>query len=111
MLLYVKLRAVTAARARPHHRRTGEAPVLHGDDNMSNIRSVIVGTGSHIPPVVVPNDHFLGAEFLDSEGRRIAKSNQEILAQFELITGIRNRRYVHVVGVQSDYVSTASRDA
>jgi len=78
---------------------------------MSNIRSVIVGTGSHIPPVVVPNDHFLGAEFLDSDGRRIAKSNQEILEQFESITGIRERRYVHDDVVTSDIATIAARDA
>ena len=32
---------------------------------MSKIRSVITGSGSHIPPNVIVNDHFLEHEFLD----------------------------------------------
>src|SRR5438132_2561267 len=78
---------------------------------MSKIRSVITGSGSHIPPNVIVNDHFLEHEFLDSNGRPITKSNREILEQFEAITGIRERRYVADDVVTSDIATAAARDA
>ena len=75
------------------------------------IRSVIVGTGSHIPSVVVPNDAFLGHEFRDADQKKIPKSNPEILKQFEAITGIRERRYVPDDLVTSDIAYDAARKA
>ena len=75
------------------------------------IRSVIVGTGSHIPSVVVPNDAFLHHEFRDAEHKKIAKSNEEILKQFEAITGIRERRYVPDDVVTSDIAYDAAEKA
>jgi len=58
------------------------------------VRSVITATGSHIPAVRVPNEHFLGHDFRDAKQKTIEKSNEEILKQFEAITTIRERRYV-----------------
>ena len=75
------------------------------------IRSVIVGTGSHIPSVVVPNAAFLHHEFRDAEHRKIAKSNKEILEQFEAITGIRERRYVPDDLVTSDIAFDSAEKA
>ncbi len=75
------------------------------------IRSVIVGTGSHIPSVVVPNDAFLDHEFRDADENKIPKSNAEILKQFEAITGIRERRYVPDDLVTSDIACDAARKA
>jgi 3-oxoacyl-[acyl-carrier-protein] synthase-3 len=75
------------------------------------IRSVIVGTGSHIPSRVVPNDAFLNYEFRDADQKVIPKSNEEILAQFEAITGIRERRYVPDDLVTSDIAHDAARKA
>ncbi|HEX9161281.1 MAG TPA: ketoacyl-ACP synthase III [Thermoanaerobaculia bacterium] len=75
------------------------------------IRSVIVGTGSHIPSVVVPNDAFLEHEFRDAGQKKIPKSNEEILQQFEAITGIRERRYVPDDVVTSDIACDAARMA
>jgi 3-oxoacyl-[acyl-carrier-protein] synthase III len=75
------------------------------------IRSVIVGTGSHIPSVVVPNDAFLKSEFRSADQKKIEKSNREILDQFEAITGIRERRYVSDDLVTSDIAFDAARDA
>lgn len=57
------------------------------------VRSVIAGTGSYIPPVRVPNDQFLDRDFRMSDGSKLSKTNNEIVAQFEAITGIRERRY------------------
>lgn len=75
------------------------------------IRSVIVGTGSHIPSVVVPNDDFLQHEFRDSQHKKIPKTNAEILKQFEAITGIRERRYVPDDLVTSDIAFDAAQNA
>ncbi len=71
------------------------------------MRSVIVGTGSHIPTVVMPNDAFLNHEFRTADQKKIPKSNQEIIEQFEAITGIRERRYVPGDLVTSDIASDA----
>src|SRR4051812_42980681 len=75
------------------------------------LRSVIVGTGSHIPSVVIPNDHFLQNEFRGPDQQPIDKPNEEILAQFESITGIRERRYVPENVVTSDIAFDAARRA
>ena len=75
------------------------------------VRSVIVGTGSYIPPVRVPNDAFLDRDFRNSDGSRLGKSNAEILQQFESITGIRERRYVPENVVTSDIAFEAAKDA
>ena len=58
------------------------------------MHTVITGTGSHIPSVRVPNESFLGHDFRDANQKTLGKSNEEILKQFESITGIRERRYV-----------------
>ena len=74
-------------------------------------RTVVVGTGSHIPSVVVPNDYFLQHEFHGPDNKPIGKSNAEILKQFEAITGIRERRYVPDDLVTSDIAFDAARNA
>ncbi len=58
------------------------------------MRTVITATGSHIPPVRVPNEDFLGHDFRGADQKTLEKTNEEILAQFEAITTIRERRYV-----------------
>jgi 3-oxoacyl-[acyl-carrier-protein] synthase-3 len=74
-------------------------------------RTVVVGTGSHIPSVVVPNEHFLQHEFHGPDNKPIAKTNAEILEQFEAITGIRERRWVPDDLVTSDIAFDAARKA
>ena len=74
-------------------------------------RTVIVGTGSHIPPVRVPNEAFLERDFRAADGSRLGKTNQEILEQFEAITGIRERRYVTEHVMTSDIAYEAAREA
>jgi 3-oxoacyl-[acyl-carrier-protein] synthase-3 len=74
-------------------------------------RTVITATGSHIPSVVVPNEHFLGYDFHGPNKKRIDKSNREILRQFESITGIRERRYVPDDLVTTDIAYDAARKA
>ncbi|MDA3952506.1 MAG: ketoacyl-ACP synthase III [Bacteroidales bacterium] len=62
---------------------------------MSNsIYSIITGTGSYIPTKRIKNEDFLNHEFLESDGSKIEKSNQEIIEKFLEITTIAERRYV-----------------
>ena len=74
-------------------------------------RTVIAGTGSAIPARRVPNAEFLSREFWGADGRKIDKSPQQVIAQFESITGIRERRYAADDEVASDLAALAARDA
>jgi 3-oxoacyl-[acyl-carrier-protein] synthase-3 len=58
------------------------------------IKSIITGTGSYIPTVKVPNRQFLGNEFYEADGTKIAKSTTDIVNKLQEITCIRERRYV-----------------
>lgn len=55
--------------------------------------SIIISTGCCVPSEIIPNSHFLNAAFYDADGRRLAKSNPEIIETLYNITGIRERRY------------------
>lgn len=61
---------------------------------MTTRRTVIVASGSYIPERVIGKDYFLDHDFRGVNGEPIAKTNAEILDQFEEITGIHERRYV-----------------
>jgi len=72
---------------------------------MSEIYSVITGTGSFIPPRVITNDYFLNDKFYEKNGElydlkntkdkgKYAKSTAQIVAKLAEITGIEERRYV-----------------
>ncbi|HEX7155184.1 MAG TPA: ketoacyl-ACP synthase III [Thermoanaerobaculia bacterium] len=75
------------------------------------VRSVIAATGSHIPPVRVPNEFFLDRDFRTADGKPLGKPNAEILQQFEAITGIRERRYVADEVFASDIGYEAAKSA
>ena len=75
------------------------------------LRSVFVGSGSVLPGQVVPNAAFLQHDFRDADGAPVPKTNGEILAQFEAITGIRERRYAKADEVASDLAAQAAQDA
>ncbi|GLU55257.1 3-oxoacyl-ACP synthase III family protein [Dyadobacter frigoris] len=77
----------------------------------NNVYSIIVGSGSYIPTVIVENQDFLNNEFFTPDGIRLKRSNLEIIQQFEKITGIRQRRYVNSDLVASDIASYAAKDA
>ena len=72
---------------------------------------MIVGTGSYIPEKKVSNDAFLQNEFLTAEGEKLMTKNDEIIAKFEEITGIKERRYADENHVASDLATFAARDA
>lgn len=79
---------------------------------MENRRySVITGTGSYIPERVIANKEFINAEFLDPQGEKFDKSNEEIVNKLEEITGIAERRYVTDDLVTSDIGLIAAKNA
>lgn len=78
--------------------------------NMSNIYSVITGTGSYIPENIISGDHFLAASFFDN-GVRIDKENAEIIHKFSEITEIVERRYVCSSLNNSDIARLAAEKA
>ncbi len=54
--------------------------------------TVIVGTGSYVPPTVIPNSYFLDAEFYDpSTGKKFETSNEEIIRKFVSIVDAKSK--------------------
>lgn len=75
------------------------------------IYSVITGTGSYIPSKLVKNEYFLSNEFYDSDGKKLQKSNQEIIEKFLDITTIAERHYISDHKVTSDIAYFAAIEA
>ncbi len=78
---------------------------------MNKYTSAIVGTGSYIPTKRIANQDFLSYEFYDSNGKKLEKSNQEIIDKFLEITAIEERRYVTDDLVASDIAYFAALEA
>ena len=55
--------------------------------------TIITGTGSYIPGLVVPNNSFSDHHFYGEDGVLINTPNAEIFEKFKDITGIYERRY------------------
>ena len=77
----------------------------------SSRHAVIIGSGSYLPTRKIPNSYFLQHTFFDTEGKKLAKCNEEIIAKFKDITGIEERRYVTNDLVASDIGFYAAEDA
>mgnify|MGYP001821959241 FL=1 len=75
------------------------------------INSVITGTGSYIPPIKVPNRHFLKYKFYQADGTKILKANEDIVKKLQEITCIQERRYIEKELTTSDMASLAAEDA
>lgn len=73
--------------------------------------SIITGSGRYIPDRIVKNEQFLENEFYDASGKKINKSNDDIIDKFKKITGIEERRYIDDRYVTSDIGFFAARDA
>ena len=72
---------------------------------------IITATGSYIPPVTVPNAHFMSNEFYGTDGLKIEKPNPEIITKLYEITGIRERRWVDDKLDTSDIATFAAEEA
>ena len=59
----------------------------------SNIRSIIIGSGSCVPEGIVSNEEFLQHRFYEKNGELIPRENSEIISKFQSITEIEERRY------------------
>lgn len=78
---------------------------------MSDIRTIITGTGSYIPTRIILNKDFLKNEFFDASGNKFETPIEEIITKFEEITDIRERRYVTEDLVTSDIAFYAAEEA
>ena len=78
---------------------------------MSNLYSIITGTGSYIPDNKVKNEDFLDKEFYNRDGSRFTKTNEEIVAKLEEITTIKERRYASKDTTTSDLAFYAAERA
>lgn len=77
----------------------------------NTIYSVITGTGNYIPSKRIRNEDFLTNVFYDIDGKKLEKTNQEIIDKFLEITTIAERRYVTDNLVTSDISYHAAIDA
>lgn len=74
--------------------------------------TVIVGTGSYIPPKVIHNDFFLDAEFYDpATGKKFETPNEEIIRKFNEITNIEERRYAEPDQATSHLATFSAEEA
>lgn len=76
-----------------------------------SIYSIITGTGSYIPTRRITNEDFLDKTFYDTSGKKLAKSNEEIVKKLEEITTITERRYVTDDLTTSDIAYFAAEEA
>jgi 3-oxoacyl-[acyl-carrier-protein] synthase-3 len=73
--------------------------------------TVVTATGSYIPPVKIPNEHFLDHQFYGEDGVKLVRPNPKIINKLYEITGIRERRYVTDDLVTSDIAHLAAEKA
>ena len=78
---------------------------------MQKINSVITGSGSYVPKVVVKNSDFADHVFYDFDGTPFEKSMDETIEKFKQITDIEERRYVSDDLMASDIGYFSARDA
>ena len=76
-----------------------------------SIYTVIIGSGSYLPEIIVKNEDFLKNEFLDASGKKIPKDNAAIIQKFQDITEIEERRYLVPEMNTSDMAFIASQRA
>ncbi len=71
----------------------------------------MIGTGSFIPPTIVPNSAFENNEFYTAEKKRIEEDGKVIIEKFKAITGISERRYLKPDTTVSDIAAQAAQKA
>lgn len=78
----------------------------------SKRHTVIIGTGSSIPPKVVPNSAFLDNEFFMDYGQPVEPgTNEKVIDKFQQITDIGERRYADDNVMASDLGTQAGANA
>jgi 3-oxoacyl-[acyl-carrier-protein] synthase-3 len=75
------------------------------------IRSIITGTGSYIPDLVVGNNSFIDTQFFGKDGIRLYQSNKVTIEKFSMVTGIEERRYARPDQNTSDLAHLSAVEA
>lgn len=78
---------------------------------MSYINTMIIGTGSHIPDVIVKNEDYINQDFYTEKLEKIKSSGEKIIRQFQAITGINERRHAEKGINTSDIAFFAAEEA
>jgi len=79
---------------------------------VTKLTSVIVATGSCTPSRPVPNQDFIGHRFFEGYAKPIDPAqNEKVIAKFQEVTGIAERRYVSDDQVASDIAVQAGECA
>ncbi len=77
----------------------------------SNIKSVIIATGSYVPLNIISNETFLHHQFYERDGELIMRENAEVISKFQGITEIEERRYADSDHNASDLGYFAAKNA
>lgn len=75
------------------------------------LNTLITGSGHYLPENIVKNSDFINYEFYDEQGVRIEKPISEIIAKFQEITEIEERRYADPSLYTSDLSVIAAQHA
>lgn len=78
---------------------------------MTYLNTVITGTGSYIPTVVVKNSDFVNQTFFEKDHTAIDRPGEEVVSKFKDITGIAERRWVQENLTNSEIAAIAAREA
>lgn len=78
---------------------------------MTQLRTVITGSGSYIPTQVIKNTDFTEQSFYGEDHEKITAPSTEIVEKFRDITGIEERRYASSELTASDIGALAARAA
>ncbi len=76
-----------------------------------SIYTVIKGSGSYLPDVIVKNEDFLNNNFINEKGEKIPKETKAIIQKFQEITEIEERRYLQPELNTSDMAYIAAKAA
>jgi len=75
------------------------------------VQSIITGTGSCIPDIIVNNSSFLDSQFFGKDGDKLYQGNKSIIEKFKSVTGIDERRYARNDQNASDLAFVAAKQA
>ncbi len=78
---------------------------------MQYLNSVIIGTGSYIPTVIIKNSDFVKQSFFEKDESAIDSPGEIVVKKFKDITGIAERRWVESNQTCSDIAAIAAKKA
>ncbi len=78
---------------------------------MQHLNSVITGTGSYIPTVVVKNSDFVNQTFFEKDHTAIDSPGEIVVSKFKDITGIAERRWIESDLTSSKIAAIAAKAA